>query len=45
MNKQETEVLAILTILVECMPVSGGMVRFDGELLERARKVIAAYKK
>jgi hypothetical protein len=35
------ELLAALRPLVECMPVGGGMVRFDGDELAAARAAIA----
>lgn|GEM_PF-2754310 len=35
------ELLAALLPLVNCMPVNGGMVRFDGDELEAARAAIA----
>lgn len=36
--------LASLSTLVDAMPLSGGMVRFDGDELAAARKAIAMAK-
>ena len=38
------DLLAALLPLVECMPINGGMVRFDGEELAAARAAIAKAK-
>ena len=35
------ELLAVLAVLVDAMPVNGGMVRFDGDELAAARAAIA----